>query len=202
MFEIICVTDRGLCASPFIGKIERIAEARPDALILREKSLCDDEYYDLAVKVKRICEKRGVKFIPHGHIAVARKLNSSVVQLPSGDFYGASLETRALFGTVGVSCHSAEEARKASEAGAGYVVFGHVFATDCKKGVSPRGTSQLENVIKAVDIPVYAIGGIGKENIAEVVRAGAKGACIMSGFMTCENVGIYLDELRNKIKNA
>ena len=40
---------------------------------------------------------------------------------------------------------------------------GHIYATDCKQGLPPRGLDFLEEVCRAVDIPVWAIGGIGKD---------------------------------------
>ena len=71
---------------------------------------------------------------------------------------------------------------------------GHIFATDCKKGLEPRGIEFLKNAVSSVDIDVYGIGGISPENISKIQNTGAKGACIMSGFMKCDNVKKYLDE--------
>lgn len=69
--------------------------------------------------------------------------------------------------------------------GADYLTAGHIYQTDCKKGVPPRGLSFLREVCREIEVPVYAIGGIGlcKAQIEEVMAAGAKGACIMSGMM-------------------
>ena len=63
---------------------------------------------------------------------------------------------------------------------ADYVFYGHIFTTDCKKGLKPRGITALQQICKEAQIPVYAIGGISSENIKEVIQAGAAGACIMS----------------------
>ena len=62
---------------------------------------------------------------------------------------------------------------------------GHIYATDCKKGLPPRGLSFLREVCSNVTVPVYAIGGIGFADgrIEEVCKNGAKGACIMSEVM-------------------
>jgi thiamine-phosphate pyrophosphorylase len=84
---------------------------------------------------------------------------------------------------IGVSCHSVEDSLEAKALGAGYITAGHVFATDCKKGLPPRGLDFLREVCQSVDIPVYAIGGISPENFSQVMEAGASGACVMSGFM-------------------
>lgn len=67
--------------------------------------------------------------------------------------------------------------------GACYVIAGHIFSTDCKKGVPPRGLAFLREVTNSVSIPVYAIGGITVENSGEVFAAGAAGVCMMSQWM-------------------
>lgn len=86
---------------------------------------------------------------------------------------------------VGSSIHSPEEAIRAQKAGAAYVTAGHVYVTDCKKGLPPRGLEFLKEVCTKVTIPVYAIGGIhaGTGQIQEVMDCGASGGCIMSEMM-------------------
>ena len=95
-------------------------------------------------------------------------------------------------GGLGAACRSgisaADEAVLAEKMGATYVTAGHIFATDCKKGLEPRGIEFLKNAVSSVDIDVYGIGGISPENIGKIQNTGAKGACIMSGFMKCDNV--------------
>lgn len=83
---------------------------------------------------------------------------------------------------VGVSVHSIEEAGKAEGMGADYLITGHIFETDCKPGVLPRGLDFLQSVCKNVAIPVYAIGGISEKNAALTVQSGAAGICMMSGY--------------------
>lgn len=85
-----------------------------------------------------------------------------------------------------------EDALEAESLGCTYITAGHIFETDCKKGLPGRGLAFLRNVCVSVSIPVYAIGGIHDGNIAAVRGAGAKGACIMSGLMQCEDVKEYL----------
>lgn len=63
------------------------------------------------------------------------------------------------FESVSTSIHKPEEAVKAQQLGADFMFAGHVFVTDCKKGLPPRGLDFLRNVVQAVDIPVYGIGG-------------------------------------------
>ncbi len=69
------------------------------------------------------------------------------------------------------------------EEGADFIVAGHIYETDCKKGLPGRGIDFLTSIVEQVDIPVYAIGGIRGSNIDEVASAGASGACQMSFYM-------------------
>ena len=87
------------------------------------------------------------------------------------------------FLAVGCSVHSVEEAKEAQKLGATYLTAGHIYTTDCKKGLPPRGLDFLREICNAVTIPVYAIGGIhaGTRQIQEVMDCGASGACIMYG---------------------
>ena len=82
-----------------------------------------------------------------------------------------------------VSVHTVEEAINAERLGADGLIAGHIFVTDCKKGLAPRGLDFLKEVCDAVSIPVFAIGGIDDSNSDIVRLAGAQGECRMSWYM-------------------
>ena len=98
----------------------------------------------------------------------------------------------------GASCHSVEDAVLAEKLGCTYITAGHIFDTDCKKGLLGRGLDFLKNVCAGVSVPVYAIGGISPANISKVREAGAAGACVMSGLMVCEDPEDYLQEFKRQ----
>src|SRR5690625_3817362 len=81
----------------------------------------------------------------------------------------------------GVSVHDVSLAQQSETAGAQYVIFGHIFATNSKRGIPPRGVHALQQVVQTVSIPVVAIGGITVTNVSDVLRAGAGGIAILSG---------------------
>ena len=97
-------------------------------------------------------------------------------------------EQKIHFKVLGASCHSVEDAMEAQALGCTYITAGHVFETECKKGLPGRGLEFLRNVCTAVNIPVYGIGGITSDNIALVRKTGARGACLMSSLMVSNNV--------------
>lgn len=182
--QTIAVTNRTLSRRPFLEQIEEICRYHPYALILREKDLIEEEYAQLAKGVIEICEREHVLCILHTHMAVAQKLGCSAIHVPF-PLLKECTEQLCRFSVVGTSVHSVEEAILAEKLGATYLIAGHIFETDCKKGVPPRGIPFLHQVCQAVSLPVYGIGGVklDEEQQAEVIQCGAKGICVMSGVM-------------------
>jgi thiamine-phosphate diphosphorylase len=84
---------------------------------------------------------------------------------------------------VGCSVHEAEEAAEAARQGADYVIFGHVYATGSKPGLSPRGIGALAEVVAASPVPVIAIGGIGLAEVDEVLSTGCAGIAVLSSVL-------------------
>lgn len=195
MSDIICITNRALCHGGFLAQLEKIASAQPRALVLREKDLSEDEYSALAIQFMEICRRYGVQCILHSFYRVAEELGADAVHLPLPLLRQMPDSDKQKFRIIGASCHSTADAAEAKSLGAGYITLGHIFATDCKKGLAPRGLGLLGEVCRAVDIPVYAIGGISADNIESVRRSGASGACVMSGLMTCNDPSAYLEKM-------
>ena len=236
-FKLICVTNRKLCKGyekygfdAFYDRISEIVnmkqDIRPASIILREKDLSEEEYREVAKRLKTICDRAGVVFCAHNYALVAEELgtpahfplhvleklvrdkkisktnprNSGMLNeisngMPDGRSNGMPdgrsnniLDGRSEIYNLmryGASCHSVEDALCAYKLGCDYVTAGHVYITDCKKGLAPRGIDFLKKMCDSVPIPVYGIGGIDLESdkIDEVKQTGAKGACIMSGYM-------------------
>ena len=185
---LLAVTNRFLCKEPFLERIKKIAEEeKADYLILREKDLTQEQYGALAEECKEILKNSSVRLVLHSNIETAQELSVDAIHLPFSIFQKKYLllpkEKKRFFTLVGVSVHSVEEAVFAEKNGSSYVIAGHIFATDCKKGLLPRGVGFLKQICESVSIPVYAIGGIDLKRMPEILEAGASGGAIMSGFM-------------------
>ncbi|MBB6447743.1 thiamine phosphate synthase [Bacillus benzoevorans] len=181
---LICVTNRKLCPDDFLKRIEQIASGRPHAIMLREKDLPNEEYEALASKVQERCAAHQVPLLINQNIDAAIHLGLPAIHLSMHLLREHRKEIRS-FQQIGASVHSLEEALEAQQLGAHYLIAGHIFSTDCKRGVPPRGLSFLEEICHHAEIPVFAIGGITNDKVNDVFAAGAKGMCIMSEAMTC-----------------
>lgn len=194
MSKVVCVTNRLICNGDFLDRMEQIAKAKPKAIVLREKDMNREQYKILAKHVLEICNQYDTECILHSFADVSRELKCKAIHLPMAGLLTLSEKDRGYFTILGASCHSSEDAVKAEELGCSYIIAGHIFDTDCKKGLPGRGLEFLRGICESVKIPVYAIGGITSDNMTGVFRAGATGACVMSGLMKCENPQRYLNK--------
>lgn len=183
---LIAVTDSATCPRPLPKQIERLAkltELRPQAVILRAKSLA--AYRTLALQAQQSCEAAGIALILHSNWQLARKLGIQNLHLPLALLRQLPACERTYFIRLSTPVHSVEEAIEAQALGATMLIAGHIYTTQCKAGLAPRGLGFLQSVCSAVSLPVYAIGGIGFDAAqhAELKANGARGACVMSAYM-------------------
>ena len=194
------ITNRKLCENENLEKqIEKIFSAYEKkiilknfeivALTLREKDLDKNEYLNLVEKIYPICKKYGIDLILHQNydLNLDEKYNIEGIHLSYEIFKSLNKNIREKlikkYKRIGVSIHSLEEAKDVENLGATYVVAGHIFETDCKKGLEPRGLNFIKELSSILTIPIFAIGGINEENSNLVLNSGAFGVCMMSSLM-------------------
>ena len=192
---IACITNRRLVKGDFLAQIECVAAMEMvDWIIVREKDLSVEEYRMLFAKVARIAHKGGKKCLAHGRIALGRmsELGADGIHLP----LDALREWREVSGRrsapqagavqlVGASAHSAAEIAEAAVLGADYATLSPIFATDCKPGAAPLGIAALAAACQKSPIPIFALGGIGRDKLNACIEAGTAGCCMMSVLMRC-----------------
>lgn len=174
----IAITNRKLCNN-LLEQLEMLNHSDFDYVILREKDLTNQEYFSLAEKAMKICKKT---LILHHFTDVAIELDCKNIHLSMTDLE-KDAEKLKHFDIIGASTHSLEDAKTAEKLGATYITASHIFATDCKKGLEPRGLDFLKNICDNVNIPVFALGGINEDNSKYCYENGAKGVCMMSQAM-------------------
>lgn len=191
---VISVTNRKLCRDSFAERVKNILDAEPFLVILREKDLSDDEYRRLAAEIiGDSADYRRILSLNRPETALELGIENVHLTFHDLSEHGRPEGIKR----VGTSVHSVTEAKNAGKLGADYLIAGHIYPTDCKKGVPPRGIDFLREVVNAVEIPVFAIGGISADNFREPVENGAKGVCLMSELMTCENPREMIRKISN-----
>lgn len=194
------ISNRKLCENENLEKqIEKIFSAYQRKIILenfeivsltlREKDLYKNEYLKLVEKIYPICQKYRIDLILHQNydLVLEDKYNIEGIHLSYNTFKSLNKNIREelikKYKKIGVSIHSINEAKEVEMLGANYVVAGHIFKTDCKKDLEPRGLEFIQELSSALIIPIFAIGGINQENFHLVINSGAFGVCMMSSLM-------------------
>ena len=194
------ISNRKLCENENLEKqIEKIFSAYEKkiilknfdivALTLREKDLNKNEYLKLIEKVYPICQKYKINLILHQNydLNLDDKYKIDGIHLSYNIFKSLNQNIKAelikKYKRIGVSIHSLDEAKEVENLGASYVVAGHIFETDCKKGLKPRGLKFVEDLSSTLTIPIFAIGGIDEKNSLSVIDSGAFSVCMMSSLM-------------------
>jgi len=168
--------------------IRRLAQAGVDGVILRERSLPDDEVgllLDALVPLRR----RGLRLLVSRRLDLARAHGLDGVHLAADAI--PVREARSWLGPdplIGYSAHSGQEALRAAREGASYVTLSPIYTTDSKPGAAGRGPAWLTNQIKGLPIPALALGGIDATRIQEVQRAGAWGVAAVSALGAASDV--------------
>ena len=190
---IACITNRRLVKGDFLAQIECVAAMElVDWIIVREKDLRAEEYRTLFSQFVRIAHRHEKKCLAHGRIALGMmsELGADGIHLP----LDVLREWRAASGRrsapqagavqlVGASAHSAAEIAEAAALGAAYATLSPIFATTCKPGAVPLGIAALAAVCQKSPIPIFALGGIGRDKLDACIEAGAAGCCMMSELM-------------------
>ncbi len=157
-----------------------------DAIHIREKARTAKEIYDV---VTLLTDNKIPlsKIVINDRVDVAYVTKAAGVQLAGHSLPVDRVKNQFPGLNVGCSVHSIEEAQMAEEKGADYVVFGHIYPTQSKPDLTPRGLEALKRLTDSVSIPVIAIGGIKPSNISDVNKAGASGIAVMSGILEAED---------------
>ncbi len=157
-----------------------------DAVIVREKTKVDATLLGLLQTILA----RGFdseKIIVHGRVDIATVANIQKVQLPSHGIPLTLAKEQFPHLSFGRSIHSHRGAETAVHEGADWLLYGHLFPTDSKQGLPPRGTEELYRITTSLPVPVYAIGGIQVKHIQALRKAKVAGLAVMSSIFTSDN---------------
>ena len=151
-----------------------------DVVQLRHKSLPRGELLELARRLRELASKNDRLLVVNDHVDIALLAGADGVHLGPDDVSVGS--ARRVAGDrllIGASASSVEAAREAEDDGADYLGSGPAFATPIKTEKKVIGPAAIAEIARAVQIPVFAIGGIDASNVGDLVAAGVRRACVI-----------------------
>ena len=197
-YSIYLVTDRDLMST------ETLEEAVEQAIIggctlvqLREKDCSSLDFYNTAIKVKKITDEYNVPLLINDRLDIALAVDAAGVHVGQSDL--SATVVRKIIGDdkiIGVSTGSLEQALKAQKDGADYIGVGAMYATGTKKDANPTSMEELKKIREKVSIPIVVIGGINKERIKDFEGMGIDGLAIVSAIISKKDISEATKELK------
>jgi thiazole tautomerase (transcriptional regulator TenI) len=183
--KLMAVTDNASSINELASKIIRIKDM-VDFIQIREKNKDVQEVIEL---IERLEEGRveKEKMIINDRLDIALLMKIPNVHLPERGLPIKKVKEYYPHLRIGRSVHSVEAAKKAKRDGVDYVLYGHCFETNSKKGKAPNGMGPLIDMKKELDIPIYAIGGITIDKVNMVQDVKVDGIAVMSSIFSAED---------------
>ena len=190
MLRLYAVTDRSWLGTQTLSEqVEQALRGGATCVQLREKELNDTDFLAEAKELKVLCARYGVPLIINDNVELALRVGADGVHVGQEDM--DARDVRGLIGPekiLGVTAKTVEQAQKAQQAGADYLGSGAVFGSTTKLNAKPMTKELLQSICQSVTIPVVAIGGIHRGNIASLEGTGIRGAAVVSGIFAAANI--------------
>ena len=187
---LYAVTDRAWVGKKSLyEQVEAALKGGVTCVQLREKELAEEEFLAEAIEIAALCKQYQVPFFINDNVDIAIKCKADGIHVGQEDM--AATWVRQKVGEdmmIGVSVHSVEEALEAVENGADCLGVGAMFSTSTKTDVEVLPKEVLRDICKAVDVPVVAIGGIGKGNMLELAGTNVDGVALVSAIFAADDI--------------
>jgi thiamine-phosphate pyrophosphorylase len=199
--RLYVLLDGASSADEAAARAAALAAAGVHLVQLRDKGLPDRELLARARAIRRALHGTPTLLIVNDRPDLARLADADGVHLGQDDL--PVKEARAVLGPrllVGVSVHSLAQARQAVLAGASYLGVGPTFPSTTKEFGEFPGLDLLRQVAGEIRLPAFAIGGIGPENIDQVLAAGLRRVAVSAAVARASNPGQAAAELLRKLR--
>ena len=187
---LYAVTDRAWVGRQTLcEQVESALKGGATCVQLREKDLDEASFLAQAKELSALCKRYGVPFFVNDNVEIAIRCGADGVHVGQEDMQASLVRQKVGDGMmIGVSVHCVQEALDAVRNGADCLGVGAVFSTSTKTDADVLSKETLRAICDAVDVPVVAIGGIGKSNIGQLAGTGIDGVALVSAIFSADDI--------------
>jgi thiamine-phosphate pyrophosphorylase len=169
-------------------------------LQLRDKHHKKRRLITMAQELKDLCHKSDILFIINDHLDVALAVDADGLHIGQEDVpLTVARREMPIDKIIGCSATNLKQALKLETEGADYIAVGAVYPTSTKTNASIVGIEFLKQIKQKVTLPIVAIGGIDKDNIREVISAGADAVAVVSAVLQQDDIEKATRQMVSKI---
>ena len=204
-FDLYVITDQTIAGGRSHTEIAQHAVlGGADIIQLRDKGMSSLELVSFGREIAAIARKAGSVFIVNDRLDVAMACGADGVHLGQGDMRVSTARQLAPPGfIIGVSVGTVAEAREAEQEGADYLALSPTFVTTSKDNAGPGlGLQRLTEIRRMVTLPLVSIGGINRQNVRDVIAAGADGIAVLSAVVASPDITAAARELKDCVRES
>jgi 8-oxo-dGTP diphosphatase len=159
----------------FLAKLDQALAQGIRLVQLRAKGMGAEEYKALARRVVEHCHAQGARLLLNGEPAWVTEVGADGAQLSSGRLYSLSQRPLGKELLVGASCHTREELQQALKLEADFALLSPIKWTKSHPDTEPLGWDEMRRLMDEMPIPVYALGGVSRDDLDQAFVAGGQG---------------------------
>jgi len=171
------------------------------AIQLRDKLLSKKELLPIAQELKKLCAEHNVPFIINDYLDLVLAADADGLHLGQHDLpIKVARKLLPIDKIIGSSTTTVDQAVAAESEGADYIAVGSMYPTPSKETAKVVGLDRLSQIRQAVTLPLVAIGGITRDNVHEVMTAGANSAAIISAILQAKDTAAAARQIVDELE--
>jgi thiamine-phosphate pyrophosphorylase len=183
----VIIDTQALKGRSHIEVANQVIRGGAKAIQLRDKLQSKKELLFIAQQLRNLCTEHNVLFIVNDYLDLALAADADGLHLGQNDLpLPVARKLLPIDKILGVSVTTSDQAIAAELEGADYIAVGSIYPTTSKETAKVIGLEMLHQIKQAVTLPLVAIGGITKDNAAEVIAAGADSVAVISAVVQAE----------------
>ncbi len=180
---------------------EQVISGGAKIIQLRDKLHSKKELLPIAQQLKSLCEKRNALFLVNDYLDIVLAVGADGLHLGQEDLpVKVARKLLPIDKILGCSTTTVDQAITAESEGADYIAVGSMYPTQSKETAKVVGLDRLRQVRQSVASPLVAIGGITRDNAAEVMIAGADAVAVISAVLQTDDVEEATRQIISKLE--